>query len=343
MAPALDAVEPPIEIGRSFGKFGPIPADDVDYCYGPEFLNEAPRAYRRFTFRWVFWQAADGVRLQRLSEFTGDETAGGLTGLFDGEIFPWVSGNFDGVGTPVVAVEDAGTVRLRKFESNVPVEFSFPGHCPLIFNSGQVYFRTSEKELWVYYLTPDRTQVRVRKQSDNFSSESVVAGLPYPLAKLTKVDNKRLWVWLWGLTVPAVPTQRDTVRQAVLQSEEFEPYPEIVEEYAVGRAGLVSGIYSSNLEIVGIDDFAAAAVALTAGNYFEIIVPSSADEFGSAGATLHSGDYAQVIKPTSGASFASAGAGVLGGTYTELLKPTGGVSGFSSAEVGLQSGVYEAV
>jgi hypothetical protein len=184
-------VEAPIEIARPFGRFGKIPADDVDYCDGPSAVGATPTTFRRYDYRWVFWSAADGVRMQRFDLFTGDETAGALTGLFDGVVLPWVSACFDGGADPVVATELGGTITLRKFEVGIPTDYVFVGKSPVVFYTGQLYFQPTDKEVVVFYLNAAGTELRVRRQLTGFAVESVVGPLPSPLARTSQKTTRQ--------------------------------------------------------------------------------------------------------------------------------------------------------
>jgi hypothetical protein len=336
-------VESPIEMSRSFGRFGRIPAVDVDYCDGPISVGSTPRTFKRYEYRWVFWQAVDGVRMQRLDLFAGNESGGMLTGLFDGATISPLSACFDGVAEPVVATESGGDVLVRKFELGVPTDYVFAGKSPMVFYTGQLYFSPVEREVIVFYLNAAGSEIRVRRQLTGFAVESVVGALPYPLSKLTKVDHKLRRLWLWGMTVPSVAGRRGTVRQTAIRSDEYPPFPELAEDSASGRASLQSGSYIELMVPIPLpqEDFAGAAASLATGAYTETIVTAAADEVVSAAAGLEAGSYElRILAASETEPPVEAGADLQSGSYVEILKLAGTQQDKASAGASLAGGEY---
>jgi len=218
----------------------------------------------------------------------------------------------------------------------------FVGKSPVVFYTGQLYFQPTDKEVVVFYLNAAGTELRVRRQLTGFAVESVVGPLPYPLARLTKVDHKNRRVWVWGMTAPSNPVQRDTVRQAAVRSDEYPAFPEAVEDGASASATLVSGLYLSLVVVAATEEESgSAAASLFDGAYLDVIQDATEEDFARAAANLNDGAYLQVIFTASEEDFMEAAATLLDGVYDEVLKPTGAQEDFCSAAAALQSGVYE--
>lgn len=251
---------------------------------------------------------------------------------------------FDQAATPVVAYELDGVIRVTRWDA-VQQQYiqnvSFAGVDPTLQLDAVWAGDIPGSDVLLFYLTPDRTGVRVRVQRDLYAVENQVWDYPQPVI-LDRVISAplRYQVLVSSADGRALPD--------VLLSG-FYPYTSGDGAQAVGR-GPTEGAYrpvaiplAPDPDIIG-----ALGFGPTAGAYISSVMTYDplADSLGVVGGGPGGGAYIEAVihaGPFTGAA-QGAGAGPTGGEYelvTIRVPPVQPVSTFA-AGAGPTGGEYEA-
>lgn len=303
----------------------------VDFCDGPTVEGVSNfEILERYEERWKV-QLLNGIVTYGLAE---GELSPAPASLFP-ELLLGVSSisiSFDANARACFAFPDGGTVRLRRFVSDVPTEYFWVGSSPRLFFDGMLQPISELRDLVCYYIHDGK--ICARFQRDNFDIEYILVEPTtssfYLLTTVTRgttpEDNK--YCFLAAVT--------DDGGLVLLTSAMYPQWPTREPDYAILSAELLSdGDYSIAVLSVDHADYLYSDVIFLADGDYKSDTGGSeeADTLACSASFESDGEYSVVVVtvPTSSEALSAAAALTPDGDYYETVVPAGSYSDTSTA------------
>ena len=311
---------------------GPVTSHDRMTCLGPRIVGQTQTG--RFSKRWWFWQAFDGIRYAEYDPVTNPQ-GGTLSSLYTGEAaYQKISAAFDVTALIAIAIQKTSTTIEVKYGSG-PSTVSFSGLSPLLYGVNLV--DTAQTSLALLYLDSDGDAIYARFRADSFATEYTINSSIEPLQSLDAIEHFGQYVYIWATSKSG--------KQVTFKSGIYDPSPPFQIDNITLSATIVGGTYvSTNVDGGSYSDNATLSTSLSSGSY-DSVIQSTADQSDNAtlSVTIAGGTYVQTVQsgPDQNDN-ATISITIESGDYIQIVIPSDAHSDNASVSATLQSGTYVA-
>lgn len=272
----------------------PVPRGGFEIVHGPEAL--ADTIVQQYRKRWIAWVATGGIRFTTYTQGMNlGDAVGSANGLFtSGERPPKFSFSFEQDALYALAFESpTNTIKLRRFVSGTPTEYTWTGKSPVLFYNGIVQPNTSITDLMAFYIKTPGDKIYVRVQRENFGTEHVLNGaLNATLTELVKTEA----LDIDGSWHQQIWAKDDQGHDVVYQSRAYPPPFAHALDHMSLAVELSGGVHFNTVINASVSDKMSVAVSVDSGLAFNTVLNRFAPgDLMSLGVLVNTSSYDLII------------------------------------------------